>query len=70
MSNESKAIFIAAVITIISLFGFITVTSIHETISIVKLVGDGADPIKASCAISGWTSSTGRSLVCQAAAAK
>jgi len=70
MSDEGKAIFAVAVIAIVSLFGFCYAASVHEDDAIVKLVGDGADPIKASCAINGWSSSTGRSMVCLQAAAK
>jgi hypothetical protein len=68
--NDSAFIAASICICVASVFGFLYASSVKENEAIVKLVGDGADPIKASCAISGWSSSTGRSMVCLQAASK
>jgi len=70
MDSELKVFLLVVMVAVVSLFVSVAAVFINETNQIVKLVGDGADPIKAACAVGGWSSSPGRAVVCMEAASK
>jgi hypothetical protein len=65
MTNDMKIAmtFATFVVALVAVVGFvITVNTVIDNSAVVKMVGDGADPIVAACAVRGWGSSD--ALIC------